>query len=118
MSDTQVAQVLGLALAAWRLCLREKYLFAGIVGAASYTRINGVFLAAALMVMCVMHQRRSGKPVRVGPLASLAVASLRAIAYAGWLTIVTGRPMAWLDVQREAGDRSLDCPGFRSSGRL
>ncbi len=105
------AMFLALGTAAWWLTLRERWWWAGACGAlAAFTRVNGVFLGCALIVLYLVSCRRSGNRPRTMPLLALSVTFL---GFAGYLIILkgsVGRFTAWLDAQQQEWGRHFSLP--------
>jgi Gpi18-like mannosyltransferase len=116
------ALFLAAASAAWLLARRRHWLGAGLAGAAaSFTRVNGLFVVAALVVMYLIDRRQSGRrllsPHLVGVLTGLAGAA----AYWVYLLILTGSPIAWSRAQAEGWNRGFQWPWvtfYNTAGRV
>jgi hypothetical protein len=109
------------AVAAWLVARRGIWWAAGLLGvAASFTRINGVFLVAALVVMYVVEQRRAGRPVIGVGLFAVLAGALGAFAYWLYLLILTGSPTAWQQAQSVGWNRGFQWPWitfYETAGR-
>ncbi len=98
-------------ISAWWAATRRQYLLAGLLGAAaSFTRVNGVFLALGLLVLYFEQQRRAGRPIRIRELLSLAVSLAGAAAFLIWLWAVRGKPDTWLTAQDKYFGRKGSLP--------
>lgn len=92
-----------LTVSSFFLALRERWWGAGIVGAlASATRLAGIFLLPALVVL--YWQRHRGKGLRAN-LLGLCVIPAGLIAYMLYLRSITGNALAFLDIQSAWGHR-------------
>src|SRR6478752_5739833 len=64
------------AIAAWYCGIKNRWQLVGVFAlAATFTRINGVFLVAALLVMYAIHRKRAGQPLVTRTLCWLPVAT-------------------------------------------
>lgn len=115
------ALFLAFAIGAWLCGTRDRWLAAGLLAAAaSVTRPNGVFLAAALLVMYLVRQRSSGRPVVTWKLGAVAIGFSGAVAYFVYLFSVTGSFLVWTRSQAE-WNRSLEWPWVtlvQTAGRM
>lgn len=105
------ALYLALATAAWYCGTRGWWWAAGLLCAgASFTRINGVFLALALLVMLLVAAQRG--QVRFGWSKLLAVATgfVGAAAYQFYLWRLTGDLFAWSHAQTKGWGRETVSP--------
>lgn len=94
------ALYLAFAVGAWWALTRRNHLVAGLLGAgASFTRVNGGFLAVALLVGYVAQQRAAGRRPRPGALAALTTSFVGVAGYLAWLWATTGHATAWFDAQ-------------------
>ncbi len=94
------ALFLAFAIPAWLCASRGRWLTAGILaGLASFTRINGVFLAAALVVLLAIALHRAGRRWFWRAVAMGAIGVSGAAAYLGYLWAKTGDPLAWTTAQ-------------------
>lgn len=91
------ALFLALALPAWMAARRRDWLLAGVgVSLAGLVRVNGVFLAAALLIA-------AATSVRGGRLRAMAAASIGFVGpatYVAYLWAGTGLPTAWFAASR------------------
>jgi len=96
----------GLAFWAWVLAKRQAWVLAGVIaGFAALTRINGLFLAVALVVLFLLHRPRNwarGTALLI-PFAVVA-------GHFAYLHAATGSWTEWFDVQAEKWDRHLTDP--------
>ena len=109
VSSYSEALYLALALPAWRCARRERYGWAGLLaGAAALVRINGMFLALALMVMAagVAVRRRSVPRTSIALLLPFA----SVLGYFTYLRIHTGVWNAWARAQAAAWNRHFAYP--------
>jgi len=91
---------LAFAVGAWWNALRGRWWIAGLLCAfASFTRINGVFLAVALLVLLLVRVARKQDRFRFHKLIAVAVGVTGAAAYLIYLWVMTGNPWAWQDAQ-------------------
>ena len=102
---------LAFAVGAWYAGTRESWWLAGLLAAgASFTRVNGLFLVAALVVMYLVAARRAGAPVlrwaALGPL----LGGLGAAAYIVWLWTHTGSFSTWQHAQKVGWGRQTKWP--------
>ncbi len=110
------------AIAAWYCAVKGRWALAGLwCAGASFTRINGVFLIAALVVLNVMQRRRSGRPL-LAPAAAWPVLAIAGVgAYFGWLAARTGDLFAWNTAQSVGWGRGLHWPWqafYQTAGRV
>ncbi|MDA8437779.1 MAG: mannosyltransferase family protein [Propionibacterium sp.] len=94
---------LAFAIGAWYAATKGAWWIAGLLAAgASFTRPNGLFLVAALVIMYLVIARRAGRPLirwtALGPL----LGGLGAGGYVLWLWARTGSLTTWQQAQ-EAG---------------
>lgn len=110
------------AIAAWYLAVSGRWaLVAPLAAAATFTRINGVFLVAALLVMYVVQTRAAGKPVLTCRLWWFPAACSGIIAYFGYLAIRTGDGLAWFHAQANGWGHGLSFPWqtfYQTAGRV
>ena len=110
------------AVAAWYCGIKNRWHLVGIFGlAATVTRINGVFLVAALLVMYAIHRKRAGQPLLTRTLTWLPVACAGIAGYFLYLLINTGDPMAWLHAQGAGWGRGFSWPWeafYQTAGRV
>ena len=102
---------LAFAVGAWYAARKEAWWVAGLMAAgASFTRANGLFLVAALVVMYVVMARRAGRPLvrwtALGPL----LGGLGAAGYVLWLWARTGSPTTWPHAQEVGWERRTTWP--------
>lgn len=92
---------LALALGSWWNALRGRWWWAGLLCAgASLTRVNGVFVMVALLVLLLVRVAHGRERFTVGKLAAVLLGASGAAAYLGYLWWQTGDPMAWSTAQR------------------
>lgn len=102
---------LAAALAAWYAGSTERWWWAGAFAAcAGFTRANGLFLVAALLVMFVVQARRTGRKVLRHDLGGVALGAAGVAAYLAWLWLQTGHIDAWWRAQRAGWDRATLFP--------
>lgn len=79
---------------------RSRWLAAGLYGMlAAATRSNGVLVALPLLMMAAAD--RPALRVLVRRVAALAPIPLALAAYSGYVYVLTGNPLAWLDAQAQ-----------------
>ena len=102
---------LALSLGAWWLGTRRRWWLAGVLaGAAAAVRINGLFLAVALIVMYALQARADrGRVPRVDAVALLTPFAVTA-AYFAWLRGATGSWDAWREAQTLGWQRESAWP--------
>jgi len=102
---------LGLAVWAWLCGTRRHWWLAGLLGGlAGFTRINGVFLGAALITMYV-EQHWSGRRLHIRPdSAALLLPFAGVFAYFAYLRALTGRWTTWFSAQSLGWHRHLTEP--------
>lgn len=99
------------AVGAWYACHRRRYGWCAVFGAvATASRVSGLFLVPALLVLYLTTTRHSGRPVRVRELVSVALSGLGLLAFWGWLAVRTGDPLAWFHAQDEGWNRKTQWP--------
>ncbi len=99
------ALFLALALPGWHLAKHGRWgLAAVLVAGAGAVRVNGLFLAVALVVLWLT----SGRPTR--GLGWLVVPFLPVVGYAAYLRWLTGDWFRWLHAQRDGWGRHLSWP--------
>lgn len=102
---------LAFAVGAWWNAQRGRWWVAGMLCAgASLTRVNGVFLAAALLVLLMVRVARRQETFRVNKVLAVGVGTLGAVAYLGYLWARTGDPLAWQHAQTEGWGRTTVAP--------
>ena len=121
-ADYSESVFLGFAVAAWYCAVKDRWALVGVyAAAATFTRINGVFLVAAVLVMYVQHRRRAGAPLIAPALLWLPLACTGIAAYFGYLTIRTGDLLAWSHAQTLGWGRTLHWPWeafYQTAGRV
>ena len=99
------ALFLALALGAWLLATRRHWWLAGLVAAlATGVRVNGLFLAAALVVLYAVQWNSDGRP---RPRPDVLALGLPAVSVAAFMTYLHSRTGSW-DAWREAEHRGWD----------
>ncbi|MFZ7089063.1 mannosyltransferase family protein [Curtobacterium sp. RRHDQ10] len=102
---------LAFATAAWWAGTRERWLLAGVLcAAAGATRVNGLFLLAALVVMSVVSRRRERRGLLGPGLPAVLVGACGTATYLVFLWVRTGRPDAWSHAQAVGWGRTLSWP--------
>lgn len=102
---------LALATSAWWNALKGRWWVAGLLCAgASLTRINGVFLAVALLVLLVVRVARRQEKFRFHKVIAVALGMSGAAAYLIYLWVMTGDPRAWQAAQLKGWGRSMVWP--------
>lgn len=102
---------LALAVGAWWNALKGRWWIAGLLCAyASFTRINGVFLAAALLVLLLVRVARKQERFRFHQLIAVGVGFTGAAAYLIYLWVMTGNPRAWQAAQLKGWGRETVWP--------
>jgi preprotein translocase subunit Sss1 len=102
---------LALAVGAWWNALKGRWWVAGLLCAyASFTRINGVFLAVALLVLLLVRVARKEERFRFHKLLAVAFGIAGAAGYLIYLWMITGNPRAWQDAQLEGWGRQTVWP--------
>jgi len=92
-----------LAVSSFFLAKREKWWSAGIVGAlAAATRLAGIFLVPALLVLYWQERRKEGLRAN---LLGLCVIPAGLLAYMLYLRSITGNALAFVDIQSAWGHR-------------
>ncbi len=100
------ALFLGLAIPAWLLARRGRWMEASLLaGAAMTVRVSGVFLAVALLVEFATSPRR-----RWNELPWLALPWAVLLAWMAYLRSITGSWTAWIDAQSEEWHRGFTWP--------
>jgi hypothetical protein len=102
---------LACAIAAWMFTRRGAWLPAGIMAAfASFTRVDGLFLIAALAVLFITVKRRRGEPILLR-LAGLVTVGVSGIGlYFVYLFAATGDPLAWSHAETAGWHRTTSWP--------
>lgn len=115
------ALFLAAAAAAWLMARRGIWLGAGLAAAAaSFTRVNGLFLVAALVVMYVIDRRRAGMRVISPHLLAVLGGAVGAGLYWLYLLIQTGSLTAWSQAQATGWNRRFNWPWvtlYETAGR-
>ncbi len=102
---------LAFAVGAWWNALRGRWWVAGLLCAgASLTRVNGVFLALALLVLLLVRVARRQETFRVHKVLAVGVGTFGAVAYLGYLWAMTGDLQAWQQAQAEGWGRATVAP--------
>ncbi len=113
---------LAFATAAWYCGLRDRWVLAGLwCGLATATRINGIFLLVALLVMFVISRRRQHLPFIAPVLVWVPLAASGVIAYFGYLAVRTGDIVAWQTAQHSGWGREFSWPWealYRTGGQM
>lgn len=121
-ADYSEAVFLAFALAAWYCATRNRWWLAGCwCAAATFTRINGCLLLAALVVQFVVDRRRAHRPVLAWQSCWVLVAGSGVLAYFGYLAVRTGHVFAWLTAQKQGWGRGLHPPWsafYQTAGRV
>ncbi len=105
---------LALALSGWLAGRRGRWAPAGVlVALACAVRVNGLFLAVALVVL---YAGAVGRPRRDALWLLLPV--VPPVAYTTYLWRLTGDPLRWLHAQEEGWDRRLTWPWQSLTGTL
>ena len=121
-ADYSESVFLVVALGAWYCAARDRWVLVGVLAAAAtFTRINGVFLVAAVLVMYVQQRRRAGVPVIAPALLWLPLACTGFAGYFGYLTFRTGDLLAWSHAQTQGWGRTLHWPWeafYQTAGRV
>ncbi|KGN40649.1 mannosyltransferase family protein [Knoellia aerolata] len=105
------ALFLALALGAWLLAGRRHWWLAGGVAAlAAAVRVNGLFLAAALVVMYAVQWNQDGRPRPRPDVLALGLPALGVGAFVAHLHSRTGSWNAWREAEAKGWDRSVAWP--------
>ena len=105
------ALFLALSLGAWLAGLRRRWWIAGVLaGLAAATRINGLFLAAALAVMYLAQLRADGRWRPRADVTALALPAVAVGAYFAYLHARTGSWNNWQEAQTLSWQRGLAWP--------
>jgi hypothetical protein len=108
------ALFLALALGGWLSARRGRWAAAGVlVALACAVRVNGLFLAVALLVQ---YAGQVGRPRRDALWLLLPV--VPPVAYATYLYGLTGDPLRWLNAQEQGWGRQLTWPWQALSATL
>lgn len=121
-ADYSESLFLVFAIGAWYAAVAGRWPLAGaLAGAATFTRINGVFLVVALLVMYLVERKRSGKPLFTVALWWFPVACSGFVAYFLYLAMRTGDEFAWFHAQAQGWGRGLYWPWqafYQTAGRV
>jgi Gpi18-like mannosyltransferase len=99
------------AIGAWLAASRGRWIASGILAAlAGVTRINGVFLVAALAVLFIAVQRRQGKPFLARTIGLVGIGLSGVLGYFLYLFVMTGNLSAWSKAQSIGWHRALNWP--------
>lgn len=102
---------LALALGAWVAARDDRWLLASACAAlAASTRVSGLFLGCALIVLYLHSRRVERRPRRAVELAALTAPILTVGGYFAWLHAHTGSWSTWFDVQRRDWGRHTVSP--------
>jgi hypothetical protein len=102
---------LAFAVGAWWAALRGRWWWAGLLCAgASFTRVNGLFLVAALLVMLLVKVYRGQERFSIWKVVALALGGTGTAAYLLYLWRVTGDLMAWQHAQDKGWARRTVWP--------
>jgi Gpi18-like mannosyltransferase len=102
---------LALAVSAWLLAHRGRWVSAGLLcGAATLVRINGLFLLGGLVVVYLVDSRESGRRVVRAEALALTAPLVAVGAYFSYLKVRTGRWDAWFRAQARGWNRHLVWP--------
>lgn len=102
---------LAFAIGAWLLARRGNWVGAGLLAAgASATRINGVFLVLAIVVLFVVERTRSHQPYLGRAVGMAAIGLAGCGAYFVYLFANTGEPLAWQNAEFLGWKRQFELP--------
>jgi hypothetical protein len=102
---------LALAVGAWWSALRGRWWWAGLLCAgASFTRVNGLFLVAALLVMLLVKVHRCQERFSIWKVVALGLGVSGTAAYLLYLWVQTGDMLAWQHAQDEGWARRTVWP--------
>ncbi len=105
------ALFLALALGAWVLARGRHWWWAGLVAAlAAGVRVNGLFLAAGLVVMYALQWHHDGRPRLRPDVLALGLPALSVGAFVVHLHSRTGSWDAWREAEAQGWDRSVAWP--------
>jgi hypothetical protein len=105
------ALFLALALGAWVLAGRRHWWWAGLVAAlAAGVRVNGLFLAAGLVVMYAVQWHQDGRPRPRPDVLALGLPALGVGGYVAYLRSRTGSWDAWREAEARGWDREVAWP--------
>ncbi len=101
---------LAFAIPAWWACRERRYLLAGVLGAlAGTTRVSGLFLAVALVVMYLADRREHGVRPRARELGAVAISLIGSLVYLADVALRTHSWAGWFHAQGTWG-RHLTTP--------
>ena len=105
------ALFLAFAIGAWLFANRGNWAGAGLLAAgASLTRVNGVFLVAAIVLLYVLQRKRSQKPYLARALGMAALGMAGCLAYFVYLFVKTGDLLAWQHAEYLGWRRQFEAP--------
>ncbi|GGB76543.1 hypothetical protein N798_02105 [Knoellia flava TL1] len=105
------ALFVALALGAWLLASRRHWWWAGTLAAlAAGVRVNGLFLAAGLVVMYAVQWHRDGRPRPRTDVLALGLPVVGVAAFMVHLHSLTGSWNAWQEAQDEGWERTTAMP--------
>ena len=105
------ALFLALALGAWVLARGRHWWWAGLLAAlATGVRVNGLFLAAALVVMYALQWHHDGRPRPRADVLALGLPALSVGGYVTYLRSRTGSWDAWREAEAKGWDRAIAWP--------
>jgi len=105
------ALFLALALGAWLLATRRHWWLAGLVAAlATGVRVNGLFLAAALVVLYAVQWHRDGRPRPRLDVLALGLPGVSVAAFVVHLRSLTGSWDAWREAEHRGWNRATAWP--------
>jgi hypothetical protein len=99
------------AMGAWLLATQRRWAAAGLLcGVASFTRVTGVFLCIALVVMYLTTAARGRERFRWADVGGVLLGGWGVVAYFAYLFASTGDLMAWSHSQAAGWDRRTVAP--------
>ncbi|KPM52854.1 hypothetical protein ACG83_25790 [Frankia sp. R43] len=102
---------LGFATASWLAARRDRWLLAGLLGAAAASaRVTGIAFCAALIVQYVLVRRAAGRPLIARPALALAIPPLPIAGYLVYLRVRSGRWDSYTDAMHDGWHRAVDWP--------
>ncbi len=105
------ALFLALALGAWVLATRRHWWLAGLLAAlATGVRVNGLFLAAALVVLYAVQWHHDGRPRPRLDVLALGLPALSVAAFVLHLHSLTGSWDAWREAEHRGWNRATASP--------
>jgi hypothetical protein len=111
MASYSECMFLAFAIPAWLAATRRRWWWAGILAAgAAFTRIDGVFLALALIVMYFQQARKDHSRWLQPRLAALTFPFLATFSYIAWLRAMTGSWTNWKWAQEKGWLRTFAWP--------